>query len=466
MTKKRTSEDSRRKYITCASRLFEGIEARCALTCELPSVRMVPSQMAIRSKMLATSTMNAEISSIRFVLREVVETETWEHMFNMPDWVVNCSWKTVESLLATNDMPIQWLKENARTEIKTAYEKALSFDANLTEEEAITRISHTSVKGRERTQNKGRISVSWREYLAYEIALANEDSVETLVKLHEGKTVTRGVLRLFISAMFLTGMRPIEVWDGIMMVPDPSLSFDNDMRRLIYNDPHQAIIDGVVIPLEAAAKQMGEQIGKAAHRASDVTGAPVIFAVRSAKQTNANPHLKAPFRLLTFDNLHERELSVLSMSTQLKHVGLTARQKATYRSAMLDLLKSISKAEPNTLRSDVNLYSFRHAFVDRVRRAYDPSEAAAMSGHTSRKTLYAYGEHRTRKGKRGGPGLETQANWIPKPDLTLARMIENLWKNGGDLDIVGVVSMPDLPDMGQISDADDDPDAGGEDSFE
>lgn len=86
----------------------------------------------------------------------------------------------------------------------------------------------------QKTRNKGRISVSYREYLSYEVDLANEDNEQILIKLKEallgGRPEYRGMLRLFISAIFVTGTRPVEVCNSTIMVLDVTRNFDNDNR--------------------------------------------------------------------------------------------------------------------------------------------------------------------------------------------------------------------------------------------
>lgn len=168
--------------------------------------------------------------------------------------------------------------------------------------------------------------------------------------------------------------------------------------------------------------------------------APAIFMITNAKQTNAN-EAATSLRLQLIENIPARDLTLLAWATQFRRIRMGEDRKDNLRASMTREVKKIARDEHAIRRENVNLYSFRHAFVDRVRREFFPHEAAALSGHTSQYSLYAYGENRVRKGTRKSGD---RRSWLPKPDPVQAEVIRQIWQDPG---VVRRHEAPATPDI-------------------
>jgi hypothetical protein len=146
--------------------------------------------------------------------------------------------------------------------------------------------------------------------------------------------------------------------------------------------------------------------------------------IRSAKQTNANQDARSPVRLLILDDVPESSLGLLCAAGLLRMAGIPPQQCDNYRANLIRKLKDLTLAIPHLKRRDINLYSFRHSFATRARRHYAPAEAAAMTGHTGKNTLYAYGQKRVRKTR----SPKSSRDWLPSPAPEIVAVIEHAWK--------------------------------------
>ncbi|MEP3665212.1 MAG: hypothetical protein ABJN42_00595 [Roseibium sp.] len=418
--------------------MTNNVDRRCKITGETPSLGMLASIVSLRSMTVSQSTTKTEMAGLRSVLRDMLDGK-FDPDIGELEWVQNADTDDIQEGLNGILQTAKEIKEAADMYAQDLIEAA-SGRSDLTDEELIEAVAGVGHQ-RQTVKNKGAISIGWREFLAYELNLSEYDPEETFEDMVAGKNDIRGLTRIFVTAMYLTGMRPVEIWSCRLMIPNPDVTFDNEMRKQAYENPTQSILDGHYIILETAADIMGRKIGTAARLAMENKQAPSIFIIMSAKQTNANEASTA-YRMQVIDKISPRDLSVLSWATQFRRIQMDEKKRDSLRAAMTRTVKVIAKEEPAIKRENVNLYSFRHSFVDRVRREFFLHEAAALSGHTSPSSLYAYGENRTRKGSRSLSS--DRRSWLPKPDPIQAEVIKSHWENPELAQKMKEIDAPDL----------------------
>ena len=145
--------------------------------------------------------------------------------------------------------------------------------------------------------------------------------------------------------------------------------------------------------------------------------------IGEAKQANANPTTRAEVRVQILENIPMNMATMIAVASQLRHLNVPRDRRDYVRKAVNETLKEISANEPALEGFSLTLYAFRHAFATRVKRAYGLAEAAALTGHTSTSSLYAYGKRRAVGGANSAGG---QA-WVPKADPVHAGLIRAAW---------------------------------------
>ena len=422
------SDVSFRKYIGTIERLIRSVEARCRITQEDPRLSMIAEQVAVRSLTIATSTMRFELSSCRTVLRQALDDRAWPASLSTTDWVARASRVDIEQLLSAVSAEPKDIKTSAEGLVTDLMQICQDNGEDEMDPEspddraAFTRRIASFVKAASsRVANRAYSAFTFEDWERIEMSLSDRSPEFAIASLHSKRPDIDGLLRLYIAMIFMSGIRPVEVMSSMLLVPDLSRVMTPEDIRLLHEDPGQAIDNRLTLPVEKVAAQCGIDMGRAAWMATVKTGAPCILVVRNVKRTNANKDLQDKMRMQIIDGAPMRDLALMSWATQIRGARLNARQWDTLRAGMLKRLKDIVDKEPGIRRKEVNLYSFRHAFVDRVRAAYDRvEESAALTGHTSRTTLSGYGEKgRTRTGGGGG--------WVPKPDPKRVAEIRSIW---------------------------------------
>jgi hypothetical protein len=233
-------------------------------------------------------------------------------------------------------------------------------------------------------------------------------------------------LRILMQGLWRTGMRPVEIascriWMPSLAVPDPAL------RQAIETDP-LATLDGIRMQeVLSAWPGAGFTTGADLARFASTTGVPLLLSYDPAKTTNRNERVPSRPRVLILDAASPDDLAWLTLLARLARSDLfAARAETTLRTATRVLARLAIKADLRDRgghAKHVNLYSFRHAFVTRLKRSFDTAESAALTGHTSRKTLYRYGEFVGRAKRSRGQGLD----WLPRPDPAQVAALRAAW---------------------------------------
>lgn len=217
------------------------------------------------------------------------------------------------------------------------------------------------------------------------------------------------IASVIARAVWLTGLRPVEIFstrillerDGKIIMRSGDL--DDEMQDRMNQSDYG--VTGVLL-----AGQLIQEI------ASELNAMP-IMAIRNAKTTNANRDYLKEFRLLHLDYIDAANLGTLWLCTWLRYAGrLKIRQTAIIKGVTRSLTRASRACFPD--RTPITLYSLRHDFCTRVKRAHGVAMAAVLMGHTSLKSTWGYGKTlgRTRKSSGG--------SWLPEPEASMLAIME------------------------------------------
>lgn len=253
-------------------------------------------------------------------------------------------------------------------------------------------------------------------------ALIDQDPLGTLVdrlrKTRGTKSRSfRALSGIMLQTCWLSGMRPVELFqcviavivnDRVCIAPD-----DLDSRIPEIANQNGAGIGGLraigATILELARQNSGE----------------VILAIRNAKTANANASVQE-YRIQNLKGIDAYRLGVIWVATQLRRLDFSPDEIRGCR----DLVTKHARAVSLRLRPDpppVTLYSMRHDFSDRAKRAYSKPEVAALMGHTGRNSGSHYGTKNVRRGSGFTPGRHAVHGWLPTPDAEQAARLIAHW---------------------------------------
>lgn len=419
------------QYVQVTNRLIDCVERRAGVLGRPAQIEDLVSQLSIRSEALSNATAKVEIAALKKILGSTEEGPAgllWPTGVNIRPWMVNPNLADLQRTRESISRPYKAIMADGQGILQAEGERARLNGHDATTEELIELLTGKSGETKGRRDQKAQRFIDVRDLMALEMELSHFDPLDSLRSLscENGKARLEGTLRLFITVMWFTGMRPAEVWTSALMVPRMDLTFTPDMVRQVMTNPAKAIHSELMVTVEDLRADTGGTLGTAARNAMLKSGAPCVLVIKSAKTSNQNPELRTAMRLQILSKIPERQLNLISLATQSRHLQLEAGRKDNIRASMTRILKTISKDEPRFQDMTLNLYAFRHSFATRAKLVYAPHEAAALTGHTSKNTLHGYGERNLRKGGAGGKGRFNK-EWIPSPDPVQAEMIRRGW---------------------------------------
>ena len=410
-------------------RIFETTAERCRELQREPSMQEALLQLRIR--LLASGGNQNFVSAMRLLLRSMCEAKAkaqksglWISVheaapvnISIPEWLDDDDWTAIEDALATverqtrnemrqlaaREMPVLIRELGCRGDFGSQSERAVRL-AGMLRAGACCDVKRTPQK---RWSN---IDAQMFELLLAHLPHGSpQAAIRAIVENH---VRVPGVSQLLASAAWITGMRFIELFDCRLMQPLPGVNID----RLLAN-PLQADRDGKLADCLGAGE--GEDIGSV--RVSD--GNPGILIVETAKTRAASPRINNKLRALILKGASPQDLEILTAAAMLKTLRLSGRKKTLIRKTCGAQLRAASmRAFPD--RADpVTMHTLRHAFIEAARSTMDASEVAALSGHTSPRTLRSYGA--SRRGRKTGGGA---VRWTPQPDPARAAEFRAAWE--------------------------------------
>lgn len=418
------------QYVKNFNRLADALEKRAAFLNRHPRLEQIVDQLSIRAKVLAIKTIRVEATSLRSILDNAQVHGT---VIDFGDGVRPREWFS-----AFNPADLPGLRANAHrllTQIIDDGDEVIARDMAslggaedvMSREEIVDILAGRSQVQAARPSQKDQRYLGRRDLDRMEMDLADRDRLLAVYSVDrpDVETDIRGLLRLFMSTIWLTGMRPTELWACRLYVPNADIVFTDELREMIRTRPAEAIENNLLMLVETSAELNNEPlVDREAWHATIRTGAPCVMMILSAKQANAN-EMTSPIRLQVLEGISSEDLAPLAIASQLRFTRTNAKRHDSLHGSMNRTLEKLAAGHPNLRGMLVNLYSFRHSFVTRVKLSCDPPEAAALIGHTSRKSMSAYGERNVSKGS----GARRLDGWIPAPDPARAAALDGYWRS-------------------------------------
>lgn len=420
------------QYVTATNRIIRAIGERASMTGKLPSLIDFRDQIAIRSVCLSRATINLEISAVRNILTsaEIEGGEVvWSEGVDVRDWMTHATQEDLETakeaILAPRKDILALGAEISELNVALAERR----DNTLSYEEMIGVLSGMSRDRTIRQNQKDQRHLTWRDLMAIEMELSGRDPYVALDALRKSSVrgSVEGLLRVFVNVIWFSGMRPTEVWDCRLFVPRFDLDYGRAEIEMIERRPMDALRAGLLSMVDQVAREISEPVGFTANQACERVRVPAILLIKSAKQTNAVREIRMPARLQILKNIPTQQLSLIAIVASLHQMGVSRTRQENIHSAMGKALKRIGERNELLAGLNLNLYAFRHSFATRAKLAYEPWEAAALTGHTAKRTLYAYGERNRRRGRADGKSAVRPENWLPLPDPLQAAAIDGWW---------------------------------------
>jgi len=445
-------------YTKIMNRIVPLTETRMRSLKQDPKLIHLVEQVSLRSAFLQKNTASLEAATLRFAFRGVEKTGDgliWPVDFAVPSWMTHAEEDDLVAARTAISRPYSVTFSESAEILEENLARAETLGLGMNREELAHFLSGKSQSGTKKPAQKEQRHLTWRDLMVFELELSDHDPLDSLRALkarvekqsdpegetgkRSSKTPLEGLLRLFVHAIWISGMRPTEIWGSRLLVPRPNLIWTPELREFVRRYPSEAIVGELMTPVEWLTRSTGEGVARTAHIAIEQTGAPAILMIRSAKQTNANAELKREMRLQVLEGIPPRHLNMLAIATQLRHLQLEWKVQDQIRSSMTKILKRIARESESLKGMNINLYSFRHSFATRVKKALPPHEAAALTGHTALASLYTYGEYRATKLSRGSGKAQ---DWIPSPDMARAAMLREGWEKSPEAPTPG----PDRPE--------------------
>jgi integrase len=262
-----------------------------------------------------------------------------------------------------------------------------------------------------------------RDFMELELHLSDHPHQNALKTLSQKRTDSKALLRIFMRAIRLTGMRPVEVFNCRLMVGNVDREYSEEEVRNAYDRPYRTALSRTLTAIDDIDPRPWGSMAAMVRHTCDMTGIPPILMIEAAKTTNANPDLLRPFRAQVLKNIEDDDLEVLSLAAHLHHFRIDKKRRSNLITTMTRNLSAVAdKALPR--RNDtLNLYSFRHDFATRARLRLQVWEVAALMGHTAKASTYAYGKRNTRKKS----GSSSAGGWMPLQDAEFAEDIREKW---------------------------------------
>lgn len=402
-------------------RLVTSCEGRAAITGEPLGITLLPGQVAIRGMFLAKSTVNAEMSALRAFLHGLTvgsSDPNREALMSEFSWLGGARVSGLSEASRDATVPPSGYSNLAREHV-TAFRRGVrgrSLDG-LSDEELLRQVSGVRRENPLKVRNRENRSLLWRDYLSMMMDLSEYDPDEAMTAFVENGTFSPGVARVMIATLYLTGIRPIEMFGVNVYSPRTDIRYTDAKRSLTRSSPITAIHEGLLRPIAMEARGTGISRGAALVRAARMTGAAPVMSILSAKQQNANKDLRFPVRFLVLDDISPNDANLLSWASEFRNSDSSDAARRRLSTQTSAILRSICASDPE-MRQDITLYTFRHSFASRVRAALEENECSALTGHTAARTFRGYGERSPKVRGRG---------WLPAPDPERAEMIQQIW---------------------------------------
>ena len=420
-------------YSASVQRVFRTATDRCHSTGREPNLREVHLQVAIRAAALETATGVKELSAMRDLIRNMrllqaaydeagyimMPFQLAPKNVELPFWFRFEGWDGFDSFASLiGQTTYKKFLSRGREELAALVDEAVksgrSPNSRAQKDAVADTLSGRKARRARRSPKIGWTPISESEFERLLEQLPAVTERAALSSLREGKrTKSGGIARLLARSIWLTGMRALEAFQCRLLTIDPDENLSSQELRAILDDPRGAHECG---RLREADLQIVRNDFKHDGRR------PLIFGIRTLKTANSAPLIYNALRFQILDGIDQRDLSALAFSSMLGRLQIPRARAENIAGECTKHLGSASlKADPGR-EHKITLHTLRHAFVDTARRMLPPHEVAALSGHTSRKTMLGYGGKHVRRSKSSGG-----TRWMPKADPARAESIKTAW---------------------------------------
>lgn len=427
-------------YTGPVKRLFGSLHSRCEFFHLNPSFEEAICQLELRSLVLKKSSICTELYAMRQLTtlmhetkqeakdRKLVVSPSMTVPSNaktlLPNWFVRTGWNplTVFSNELQKITRTQLIERGeAGSGVWLARLSALGF---IGTREEMTRIL-AGVRPASKMQNvRRRPSLNWEPVTrgmleSMEAAMPPGTPEEGLQSLFSEKPCYGGITRFMARTAWLTGMRATEIFTCRLLAVKPDSSGSRTPLDGNIDNLYEGLLSGLLKDIEE--NEISQFTGTNNKQLSNPPAGPFL-AVRTAKTRNASPLIKSPLRILRLDNIREDDLRCLWIASQLRWLpGDSGREKRVRNRCTSIIRKTSIELFPD--RPDpITLHTLRHAFTHTARLTMRPDEVAALTGHTSVKTMRGYGGRYVRRKANAADGC-----WMPRPDPSRAAEIKQAW---------------------------------------
>lgn len=406
-------------YIGDFNRVLKGMSARLRLLQTPESPVEIGNQVAIRTVILNISSARREVTAVRTVLRHFISEGDWPEGVIENGPIRTISPESVSHLFDFVSLPVSELIPIGGHLISDLSERLIRSGYPGSGEDLAEALSGV-FPNRSRQANPGRethIPITEGDLSRIDFAVMDqsyEDGVRTLTC---PRTNVMALSRVFIRVIWLTGMRPTEVFDCVLMCGDPKRDYTHAQIGLIRENPERAVLSGLLVPQQALEGAGGIGHTRAILDSRAATRIDPILMIRNAKTRNANLSLVRTYRVQVLAGVSQEDLHLISLAARIHEARLPETRKRNLSGMITRHLRSAAERELPDRAGKMNLYALRHDFATRARRVMPLHKVAALMGHTARNSTQGYGKAHTRQSGSGSGG------WVPGCDETVARQL-------------------------------------------
>jgi hypothetical protein len=417
-------------YVGDFNRVMKGMSARISLCGGDPSERELSNQVAIRSVILNISSARREVTAMRTVCRAFVDEGIWPEGVIETTPLKRLTREQVNRVLDFVTLPVsdlipigqELLEEASDALIRTGYAGS---------QEDIAQALSGVFPNRARAANPNRSThtpITEGDLGRIDFPMMDQPYEEGVRTLSGPRTNVIALTRIFLKAIWLTGMRPVEMFSCRLMCGDPGRDYTHAQIGLIRKNPEQAAMTGLLIPQEAlpGAEELGHS--RAVLDSIAATRIDPVLMIRNAKTRNGNPALVRSYRVQVLSGISDEDLHLLSLAALLHRTPLAAERRRDLINMVTRRVRAIAVQELPDRPNPVNLYALRHDFATRARMVMPMHQVAALMGHTARGSTKGYGKARTRQSKSGSGSV----GWVPKCDETIALRLQSAFGPGSE----------------------------------
>lgn len=353
--------------------LVKQAETRCHMLSMKPSLQELGNQFVIQTQVLPGRSTQVELELIRDFFQQHVRlmenSVKWDTPAMLPKWVMSAS--PEEARMAQESFSLgkaqcsDYGKVILESYVKTARYMGIKGDNRSI---AIQLAFYAD-------QKSYRVSSRWKHLRPIEKGVLDTlDShffkdcpVSALFRLGEKAIFSQAMLRMFPRVIWLTGMRPIDLWTSQLYLPAIGGSFCQNDAAFAYVSPFHSNLSGSLVHV---CKQRYESLLSCRyHTKSTVdSGFPVAVVMRAASKAHSRRGSSQKWRIQVFTNLERADLDALFAASLLVLLKVPRAEKAKAHDrlgvALMETMQDLFPGRQNLL----TLYGFRDDFATRSKQ--------------------------------------------------------------------------------------------------